>query len=666
MAENTHGVLLIPVDDSQFAEFLRKFEKYREEAKEGADPWAGSAQNAREAADSAAALDAHMAHTAQIVNSSKMTGTQSYSFLFAQNIHFAARDSEKILKNTDKTNRSLVATIRSWTNLSGLRKDFLKVGGTALAAGGAIVNATNDLSKKNLEARQLNLPIGTADAFESDYQPLGLKRSDISNFANAKEDSRLWKPLIAAGLSVDQIKGLDPDELAIAFARAAGQQYKGWESQGLPAAQIANARGFNDLLGNETLRAAGSWTDQQWNDTHAKYLTDQQSMRIDQKTADQSTAFMQKLRADMTTFGNAFNSELAKAAPQLGHLADAATVAGQSLIKWLAPKLATVAEGAADVTDTLNNGTTYTSPENGGPQYKPNDAVSGFRMVGDTIRKWFPGIPDATQPVVNAPGFKADPKRDEMLKRWESLYRLRPGVLDNFERQESSRGKNIGPNTNDSSGPAGPFQLTKDTGNAFGVSNRLDENESAGGAARYIAFLLRKYRGDYAKVGAAYDGFSGLDKAIAKYGDDWRHHLSEFGTGKAVNETRKYLSDLEANGLDLSKRDDAFANARNDANLKLDPRTLGAGESFDVSAGPKALTQQQTSNAVEMGVVSGMDKFLTRLADVFREGGGAQFRGPDARREKPSDGARAPVRVDVRVNTPPGASTNVTMGSSPQ
>ncbi len=660
-------ILTIPVDTSQFDEFMAKWKALQEGMKQGTpDPFAGAAASAREAAEQTGKLATEVDHIAQQSASSRMTGQSSFIVLFAKNMHFAAQDSEKVSKNIDKTNKGLLVTLRNWTNIKSLRKDALALGGFAAAGVGAVANASRELGAKNLEARGLNIKPGTADAFEADYTDLGLKRSDISTFTNAKEDTRLWKPLIAAGLSVDQIKGLDPDELAIAFARAAGNQYKGWESQGLPAAQIANARGFNDLLGNETLRAAGSWSDKQWDDTRAKYESDKQSFRIDQKTADQATAFNQKLRSDLTKFGNAFNTQLSKAAPELGHLADAATDAGINLLKWFGPKVAKLADGSADVIDAANNGTTFARPDLGGPAYKDKDVLSGFRWYGDAIRSVFPGIPDVQTPTgVNAAGYTSAPTRDATFKRLEKTWGLRAGVLDNFERQESSRGLNIGPNTNASDGPAGPFQMTKATGAMFGVKDRLSESERAGGAAQYLAFLLKRYKGDYAKTAAAYDGFGGLDKAIAKYGDDWRQHLSEFGSAKAVNETRKYLRDLEANGLDLSQRDANFANARNDANLKANRDSLDKGEQFvDMSkTGAPALTQQQTSSAVEMGVVSGMSKFLS----FFKEGGGAGLRTPDAPRgRQQQSNAQAPVHVQVQVNTPPGSSTNVTTGSLPR
>lgn len=380
-------ILEIPVDASQFEEFLKKYEQYNESVKAGPDPFAHAAQSFRESADAAEAMGAAVGGMASTLSGSKMTGGQSFINVWAKKTHESTRDWELQQKSIAKANKDMIGLNRSVLNFKALRKDALIAGGVVAGGIAATVRANSDVAKQNLEARSLGLPIGKAQAFESDYGPLGLQRSDLSNFANAKEDSRLWKPLVTAGLSVDQIKGLDPDELAVAFARAAGTKYHDWEDQGLPAAQIANSMGFNDLLSNNTLRAAGSWSDQQWSSTHAKYLTDAQQMGIDSKTADQATEFKQKWSSDLNRVGQAFDTALVNASGGLGHFADAASDAVIKIMKAAGPWVDKAADGVGNIIDTLDKGESFVSPEQGGPEYKQYDVQSGFRMVGDLLMR---------------------------------------------------------------------------------------------------------------------------------------------------------------------------------------------------------------------------------------------------------------------------------------
>ncbi|WP_144139122.1 transglycosylase SLT domain-containing protein [Paraburkholderia sp. BCC1884] len=656
-------IIEIPVNSAEFDAFVEKFNEYEAKAKAGtADPFAHVAASLRDAGEALGALGAHFDGIASAATTSKMVGPQSFISQWSRGTHQSAKDWELIGKNTDKSQKGLTTIARSWINIKSLRKDALYLGAGAAAGVAAMAKANSDVAKQNLEGRALGLPIGKAQAFESDYGPLGLQRSDLSNFADAKEDSRLWKPLIAAGLSADQIKGMDPDELAIAFARSAGQKYHDWESQGLPAAQVANSMGFNDLLSNGTLRAAGSWSDQQWSATHAKYLNDAQQMGIDSRTADDATSFKQKWSSDLSRVGQEFNKQLVNASGGLGHFADAASNAAIKLLKAAGPWVDKAADGVGNILDTLSDGESFVSPEQGGPQYKQYDVRDGFRKFGDGIRSAFPGIPDVNQPGVTRKsdnnGFTSDPKRDETLRRLERLNNLRPGTLDNFERQESSRGANVGTNTNDSEGPAGAFQLTKATAASVGITNRMDEGQSAMAAAAYLNILNRKYRGDQRKIAASYDGFANLDKAIAKYPKDWFDHLDEFGSRKAAGETGAYLKSMQANGMDFSV-DGAYANATNDANLK--PRSTGLNESdFRIVDLSKDTSTQRAAPNDSLGDLSGVRRFLA----LFSEGGGEALRGGSSSKAAPPANPQ-PVNINVKVSTPAGASTIVTTGGVP-
>lgn len=648
-------IISLEVDQTQFDEFLAKWDKFQGEAKTSLDPFASAAASSREAASAADEMGAAVGGIARILSGSRMVGGQSFITQWAKKTREATRDWELQQKSIARSTRDMLGLNRSWINFKAIRKDALIAGGLAAGGVAAMVKGNTDVAKQNLEARSLGLTVGKAQAFESDYSPLGLQRSDLSNFANAKEDPTLWKPMVAAGLTVDQIRALDPDELAIAFARKAGVKYHEWEAQGMPAAQIAGSMGFNDLLSNGTLRAAGSWSPEQWQATHEKYLADSRSMGIDSATADKATAFKQKWSADLGKVANAFDAALVRASGGLGHFADAASDAAIKLIDKFGPIAGKVADQTATVIDDVSNVKTFASPKEGGPAY-PHTIEGGLRKAGDWIRSKVPGIPDVTTGTTrSSTPFTSDPKRDETLRRLERKFNLQPGVLLNLERQESSYGKNPHMGSNDDAGPAGPFQFDRAAAARFGVTDRMDEAQSAGGAAQYMAYLLRRYKGDYAKSYAAYDGFSGLDADIAKYGDAWRDHLAEFGSPKAVAETQKYLRDMEAHANDFASK---FASAKTDTAIKPDQQKLSENDFQIVDLSKEGKAKQDTTSDSDFG---GVKQFM---AKYFQDGGGAQFRAPD--RNNRADPRPVRVNLDVKVFAPAGSSTNVTQGGIPQ
>lgn len=80
----------------------------------------------------------------------------------------------------------------------------------------------------------------------------------------------------------------------------------------------------------------------------------------------------------------------------------------------------------------------------------------------------------------------------------------------------------------------GLFQLSKATAAELGV-NRYDWRQNVAGGVAYMATLLRRYQGDYAKALAAFNwGMGHLDKLVRQAGANWRAGLPA--------ETQKYVA----------------------------------------------------------------------------------------------------------------------------
>lgn len=105
----------------------------------------------------------------------------------------------------------------------------------------------------------------------------------------------------------------------------------------------------------------------------------------------------------------------------------------------------------------------------------------------------------------------------------EHKYGLPPGLLDATYVVESSRGVN----TRSTAGARGPFQFMPDTAKRFGVANPDNLEQSAEGAAKYYATLLKRFNGDVTKAVAAYNWGEG--------------NVEKQGLGAAPAETRNHV-----------------------------------------------------------------------------------------------------------------------------
>ena len=125
--------------------------------------------------------------------------------------------------------------------------------------------------------------------------------------------------------------------------------------------------------------------------------------------------------------------------------------------------------------------------------------------------------------------------KEATLSALEAQNGLPHGVLDAIWSIESGRGANPG---RSSAGARGDFQFMPGTAKAWNV-NPLDFASSAGGAARYMAYLLKMFRGDSDKAIAAYNwGEGNVGKAASRWGGDWQSH--------APRETQNYLAKAHA------------------------------------------------------------------------------------------------------------------------
>ncbi|MFU9819488.1 tape measure protein [Acinetobacter radioresistens] len=103
----------------------------------------------------------------------------------------------------------------------------------------------------------------------------------------------------------------------------------------------------------------------------------------------------------------------------------------------------------------------------------------------------------------------------------ENKYGLPTGTLSSIHMIESKGNVNA---YNKTTGASGGFQFLKGTADQYGVKNRNDLAQSAEGAAKYMSYLLKLFKGDLEKAVRAYHAGEGnvqKGKNIGKYNNQY-------------------------------------------------------------------------------------------------------------------------------------------------
>jgi hypothetical protein len=393
------------------------------------------------------------------------------------------------------------------SKMSGVLLKLGAIGGSLLSFPAAVFASTNALAGQNLQARGLGLRIGQTQAFGANFEKFGLGSADLGNVSNAQGDVSKWRAFMAAGLTPQQIQNEDPEQLTYDFARAASGKFREWQKSGMPAASMAQAYGFTDMLSLQQLRTGASYSDSDWMKAQQKEIADAKRNEINQGTADQASDVKAALKSDWAQVMNEFNGQLAQMAPELKTMGDAAAAAAVSLLKVAGPE-------AKAVIDALQ-----------GPPVSRTDAgkggvVGGLATAGYWLRDKIPGLRNAfSGSGSDSFGTLGAPTM--------------AGIIDAQYTVESARGKRL----LSPKGAKGPMQFMPDTWKQWGHGDVNNLKDSQDAAQRYDAFLLKRYGGDVRKALAAYNwGMGNLDKDVAKNGENWESH--------SPRETRDYIAKI--------------------------------------------------------------------------------------------------------------------------
>ncbi len=183
------------------------------------------------------------------------------------------------------------------------------------------------------------------------------------------------------------------------------------------------------------------------------------------------------------------------------------------------------------------------------PEHR-NSAHTGVPDRGAGGGRGFVNPSMPTTPPAASPTATADSAK--LFKELESKYALPPGLLDRVWYQESRRGKNM----RSPAGAKGHFQFMDPTAKQYGVNDPNDLTQSATGAAKYFADLLKQNGGDLRKASAAYNWGPG--------------NLQRYGVGRAPKETRDYMDAIAGPAQPSIKQENHYH-----INGAQDPKAVG-------------------------------------------------------------------------------------------
>jgi len=509
------SIVDIEINDGQFRDFYEMFQKYQKQLNDMPEDWKkvvdvigeGGGEMGDFAKSSKSSKESLMIAAIQADAISKgmarATGVQD-------KFNTKAKDGAIQMGRMSKVSKDMHKSIAGMSTIL-LKLGTAGVGGIGSAIG-AIYSATNQLAGQNLQARGLGLKIGQTQAFESNFEKFGLGTSDLSAVANAQSDVSKWHAFTSAGLTPEQIQSEDAEQLTFDFAKAASGKYREWQKAGMPAASMAQAYGFTDLLSQQQLRTGASYSDADWQKAQAKEISDAKKNAVDQDTADTASDVKASLKSNWAEVMNTFNDQLGKASPELKVLGDNAASAAVTLLKIAGPQ-------TAELLKTLEG-----APVSREDAAKSHTATGALARLGYGIRSLF------TLGTLH----KGDASLTSAFPHAAATNTM-AAMLDAQYTVESGRGKHlISP-----VGAKGPMQFMDATWKQWGSGDVNNLQDSMAAAKKYDSFLLKRYSGDNRKALAAYNwGMGNLDKDIAAHGDKWEQF--------APKETQNYIGKIMA------------------------------------------------------------------------------------------------------------------------
>ncbi|MFM0500356.1 hypothetical protein [Paraburkholderia caffeinilytica] len=648
-------IIEIPVETAQWDAFVTSFHNWQDELEKTNGAWSATDKGVKRLATSFDNVEDAFNDLVRAATDPKFSSPTSGTFVRIRKDTVETEKSwRNIAKEIERSSRGLTGIARS--GLGGMLGLAGTAGALTSALYGATLGASNSVADDYKSSRQLGLQLGKEKEFGIAGEPYGLGRDQLEEAANAKQDVTKQQSFRNAGVT-----DFTQDAAELAWAKAKGEAalYSQWEKTS-PQFAVTQAQAFFPGENPDQLRLlADAYNKGDLDKAHDLYEQNWEKTGYSQQQADQATQFKQDQAQKWAEIETAWNKDILLLAPHLDRWSSAATHLVTGFLD----------ASAKTINDLADAGDNPTPPGTEPPPAAQNDyparIARGFAIAGQWMQQHgltnpFDGAGAGT---VDQQGFTSDPDKAAHMAALEKATGMPKGFLQAQENIESSGGRNLANPNNPNH--IGAFQFDAATAANYGVDRR-NEYSNEVGAARYLADLKKKY-GSWDKAVAAYDGFGGLDKDIAKYGDAWKEHISEF---QKSGETEMYLRKLAWQGIDLNSsqpitpfNDSKAVKAAKDVDrLNVDPQIVP----FDdvdkkaVDAEPQTQTQAQTDKAyVGEGLTDRLMRAAGMVSGWFGEGGGAALRTPDAP-ARTTNSTPQQFNIQMQVTAPAGTDVQVT------
>lgn len=490
------SIIEIEIKDQQYQQFIDSFTAYNEILVGQGDTWKHINE---QAANAAHPMDKISDDTKAILASLEGMTSQIGKF------NKVGSQTEKTTKETKKHFLEILGASKETTAL------MIKWGSIGLGAAGAaatgfaimkgIAGSENDLRK---DTKTLGISAGELQSQKANFDKFIDIESYLHNISQVRGDISKRGSLITAGMGgMENLNNADFAAQSLVKARNTFIKY-GSTVQGADASGLT-AMGFSF----DTLTNLKNHTEAEIQASIAKEKADRNS--VDQ--TDKQLKSWQDLNIQIDLFTKQLKTITADVllplASFINHPAESIANTGNALVDAIAMK----------------------------PEKKPE-------------KNWVNRVDDWLDSSAGRDDHKSPGNKISALKNLERQYKLPSDSLYGVWGAESFFGKNKG---NSSAGAAGDFQFIPSTAKEYGISNRMDFNQSSSGAAHKLSDLLKEYKNDLRKALAGYNwGQKGLNADIKAHGADWERY--------APKETRDYINRVVAN---MNKQQPATVNVNN-------------------------------------------------------------------------------------------------------
>lgn len=592
------SVIDIEVHDVQFKNFSAMFEKYKTALGEMPTAWKAVGT---EVSGTTATFEAMLA---------AMIAQEQISKNIAEREKEAATAAEKKRKEEAAAARSgvlhwkdMARTTRDVAgNIVTMTTSLLKWTGIgsaiSLLAGGFSLFGIDRLGAAVASGRRssqgLGLGYGEQKSFGVNFGSAVDPNSYLSSVNQALHNLTERRGFLGAGMSSNDLQGSTAQ-----VGTKLLEHLKKIADNTNPSAMtnVMEARSLDQFVTLEDMMRLRAMSGDEFREFNAHNTSDSETMNLSRQTQLEWLRFTQQMHRAGVQIENVFVRGLVHLEPQLRDLSSSFVKVVESIAR--SPEVHRLMDSLAA---GLSRFATYVAT----PEFEENVKVfiKGVAKMGEAmiaIVKWFaekdgpdrtgqtvfqmPGLtikrddrgllerlihPELPPPLPMEPGsstpapgspspFSMLPLRStpgSVLQKFsstENAQGLPPGLLNAVYGAESSSGKDA---RTSAAGAVGPFQLMPMTARAYGVDDPRDLDQSSSGAARLLADLKKEFKGDLAKMVAAYNWGAGNVESYVKTGhgmqgqpmpDETKEYLRKISDSLSKTSGQKVVLEINNN-----------------------------------------------------------------------------------------------------------------------